>query len=189
MNSIMSFSSSNSVIILFILSSNSPRYLVPATSEAVDIDIILFLLSGPYVLLFVSILASSSTMAVFPTPASPISNGLFFVLRDSISRTLFISFSLPTTGSVSPVFAFLFRSIPKESTINFLLFFWFVINFSSNSSYSVSISIPIPSNILIAIPSPSSRSANKRSLLSTNFFFLSFDISSATSSMFLKSGV
>ena len=38
-------------------------------------------------------------IAVFPTPGSPISTGLFFVLRESICSTLRISSSRPITGS------------------------------------------------------------------------------------------
>ncbi len=38
-------------------------------------------------------------MAVFPTPGSPMSTGLFFVRRDSTCMTRSISFSRPMTGS------------------------------------------------------------------------------------------
>ena len=43
--------------------------------------------------------AKPSTMAVLPTPGSPISTGLFLVRRDNILITLLISSSLPITGS------------------------------------------------------------------------------------------
>ena len=45
------------------------------------------------------LLTNSSTIAVFPTPASPIKTGLFFVLRNNISINLLTSSSLPITGS------------------------------------------------------------------------------------------
>ena len=43
--------------------------------------------------------ASPSTMAVLPTPGSPMRTGLFFVRRDSTCMTRSISFSRPMTGS------------------------------------------------------------------------------------------
>ncbi len=46
-----------------------------------------------------------SAIAVFPTPGSPISIGLFLVLLDNISIVLLISSSLPITGSISPLAA------------------------------------------------------------------------------------
>ena len=46
--------------------------------------------------------AKPSTIAVFPTPGSPIKIGLFFVLRDKICTTLLISSSRPITGSNLP---------------------------------------------------------------------------------------
>jgi hypothetical protein len=45
---------------------------------------------------------SPSTMAVLPTPASPISTGLFLVRRDRIWITRRISLSRPMTGSSLP---------------------------------------------------------------------------------------
>ena len=43
--------------------------------------------------------ARPSTIAVLPTPGSPMSTGLFFVRRDSTCMTRSISFSRPMTGS------------------------------------------------------------------------------------------
>ena len=43
--------------------------------------------------------ANPSTIAVLPTPGSPIRTGLFLVLLDKILITLLISSSLPITGS------------------------------------------------------------------------------------------
>jgi len=46
--------------------------------------------------------ASPSTTAVFPTPGSPMSTGLFFVRRESTCTTRRISESRPITGSSLP---------------------------------------------------------------------------------------
>ena len=46
--------------------------------------------------------ASPSTMAVLPTPGSPISTGLFLVLRERMRITRRISASRPITGSSLP---------------------------------------------------------------------------------------
>ena len=54
----------------------------------------------------------ASTTAVFPTPGSPMSAGLFFVRRDKICSTRRISVSRPTTGSISPPRATSVMSFP-----------------------------------------------------------------------------
>ena len=54
--------------------------------------------------------ASPSTMAVLPTPGSPISTGLFLVRRDSTWITRRISSSRPMTGSSLPLRAASVRS-------------------------------------------------------------------------------
>src|SRR4051795_12248659 len=46
--------------------------------------------------------ARPSTTAVLPTPASPISTGLFLVRRERISTACSISLARPITGSISP---------------------------------------------------------------------------------------
>ena len=56
-------------------------------------------------------------MAVLPTPASPMSTGLFFVRRDSTSMVCSISLSRPTTGSISPLWAISVRSRPYSSRV------------------------------------------------------------------------
>ena len=56
--------------------------------------------------------ASPSAMAVLPTPGSPMSTGLFFVLRDRMRMTFRISLSRPMTGSSSFSRARLTRSVP-----------------------------------------------------------------------------
>ena len=84
-------------------SSNSPRYLAPATIEARSSAMrrLPFRLSGtsPATIRW----ARPSTIAVLPTPGSPISTGLFLVRRDSTWTTRRISVSRPMTGSILPV--------------------------------------------------------------------------------------
>ena len=85
-------------------SSNSPRYLAPATKLAISSShiVLSFKLLGTSPLTILR--ASPSTIAVLPTPGSPISTGLFLVLRDKILVILLISSSLPITGSIFPFF-------------------------------------------------------------------------------------
>ena len=65
-------------------SSNSPRYFAPATSAPMSREKIVLSRrpsgTSPRTIRW----ASPSTIAVLPTPGSPISTGLFFVLRDRI---------------------------------------------------------------------------------------------------------
>ena len=94
-----------SLITFLILSSNSPRYLLPATIP--DKSRVITRLSctvngtSPATIRR----ARPSTTAVFPTPGSPIRQGLFFVLLLNIWITLPISSSRPITGSNSPFLA------------------------------------------------------------------------------------
>src|SRR3989440_266842 len=60
--------------------------------------------------------ASPSTIAVLPTPGSPISTGLFLVRRESTWITRRISSSRPITGSSLPCSAASVRSRPKRSS-------------------------------------------------------------------------
>ncbi len=55
--------------------------------------------------------ASPSTMAVLPTPGSPMRTGLFLVRRDSTWTTRRISESRPMTGSILPSRARAVRSV------------------------------------------------------------------------------
>ncbi len=103
---IIFFLSLISFIMRFKRSSNSPRYFVPAITDARS-RVYIFLLSKCWGTVFATILcAKPSTIAVFPTPGSPTNMGLFFVRRERICTTLCISFSRPTTGSISPSRAF-----------------------------------------------------------------------------------
>ena len=83
-------------------SSNSPRYLAPATSA---------LMSSSMRSRSRSVLGTSpatirwampSTMAVLPTPGSPMSTGLFLVRRDRTWMVRRISSVRPMTGSSLP---------------------------------------------------------------------------------------
>src|SRR5664279_454332 len=58
--------------------------------------------------------ARPSTIAVLPTPGSPISTGLFLVRRESTWMTRRISSSRPITGSSFPCSAISVRSRPKR---------------------------------------------------------------------------
>ena len=93
-------------------SSNSPRYLAPATIEPRSRATTRLPLSpsgtSPSMMRF----ASPSTIAVLPTPGSPISTGLFLVRRDSTWMTRRISSSRPMTGSSLPSRAASVRSRP-----------------------------------------------------------------------------
>ena len=101
-------------------SSNSPRYLLPATIPARSRAITSrsFRVSGtsPLTIRW----ARPSTMAVLPTPGSPMSTGLFFVRRDSTSRVCSTSLSRPTTGSRRPSRAAAVRSRPYSSNVGVL---------------------------------------------------------------------
>ena len=122
-NSIMLGFDSNSFIILDSFSSNSPRYLVPAiTLNRFKLIIILFFNvfgTSPKVIL----LASSSTIAVLPTPASPINIGLFLFFLSNISIILSISRSLPITLSNSLFLALLLRFMPSSLSMSGVVYF------------------------------------------------------------------
>ncbi len=79
-------------------SSNSPRYFAPAISAPMSSATMRLSFSpsgtSPRTIRW----ARPSTMAVLPTPGSPISTGLFFVRRDSTWITRRISSSRPITG-------------------------------------------------------------------------------------------
>ena len=94
------------------LSSNSPLNFAPATSAPISKAKIVLSLSPSGTSPCTIRMASPSAMAVLPTPGSPISTGLFLVLRDKIRITLRISLSLPITGSSLCCFARSTRSKP-----------------------------------------------------------------------------
>ena len=126
MNKMISSFFSNSFITAFILSSNCPRYFVPATKLAKS-SVTTRLLNKLRDTFFLIIRkAKPSAIADLPTPGSPIKSGLFFFLRLKIWETRSISFSRPTTGSSFPSSAISVKSRPKLSktgVFDFLLVF------------------------------------------------------------------
>ena len=102
-----------SFITAFKRSSNWPRYLVPATSEAMSKVTSLLSSSVCGTLPSTIFCAKPSAIAVLPTPGSPISTGLFFLRRDSIWLTRSISFSRPIVGSSLLLRASSVKSLPK----------------------------------------------------------------------------
>ena len=100
-------------------SSNSPRYLAPATIAARSRLSTRrpLRLSGtsPATMRW----ARPSTTAVLPTPGSPMSTGLFFVRRDSTCTTRRISASRPITGSTRPSSAERVRSTEYLSSASY----------------------------------------------------------------------
>src|ERR1700730_14986863 len=97
-------------------SSNSPRNLAPAMSAPISSAIIRLSFKPSGTSRRTMRCASPSTTAVFPTPGSPISTGLFLVRRESTWITRRISSSRPITGSSLPCSAIWVRSRPKRSS-------------------------------------------------------------------------
>ena len=99
----------------FSRSSNWPRYMAPAMSAVMSREntVRSFRPSGtsPRFIRW----ASPSTMAVLPTPGSPMSTGLFLVFRERMRMTARISVSRPMTGSSLPDRASAVRSVPYFS--------------------------------------------------------------------------
>ena len=124
------------------LSSKSPLYFAPATRLVISREniILSFKSSGtsPATILW----TIPSTMAVLPTPASPIKTGLFFILLDKILMAFLVSSSLPITGSSLPSIASLVRTVPYFSS--FMIVSWstplsrYSLNFFATSSLKFS---------------------------------------------------
>ena len=102
-------------------SSNSPRYLAPATIEPRS-RATMRLFCRPVGTSPSTIReASPSAMAVLPTPGSPMSSGLFLVRRLRTWMTRRISSSRPITGSSFPSAARATRSrpyLPRASSVS-----------------------------------------------------------------------
>ena len=98
----------------FSRSSNSPRYFAPATIAPMSSEISRRSRSEPGTSPETMRWARPSTIAVLPTPGSPMSTGLFFVRRLSTWMTRRISSSRPMTGSSLPSSARSVRSVPKR---------------------------------------------------------------------------
>ncbi len=88
-----------SFITAFSRSSNWPRYFVPATRAPRSSCRSRLFTRTSGTSCETIFWARPSTMAVFPTPGSPMSTGLFFVRRARIWMTRSISCSRPMTGS------------------------------------------------------------------------------------------
>ena len=106
----------------FNLSSNSPLNFAPATNAPKSREMSLLSLSESGTSLLIILWANPSTIAVFPTPGSPISIGLFLVLRHKTWILLLISSSLPITGSSFPVLARFVTSIENFFKLLFCMF-------------------------------------------------------------------
>ena len=100
----------------FSRSSNSPRNFAPAIIAPISIAMIRLFLSDSGTSPLMIRRASPSTMAVLPTPGSPISTGLFFVRRESTCMIRRISLSRPMTGSIFPRRASAVKSRPYFSS-------------------------------------------------------------------------
>ena len=141
-NSKICSSSVASSIIPLILSSNSPRNFVPATSPERSTCQICFPISPPGTSDFTIRVASPSTIAVFPTPASPISTGFDFVRLDSTVTTRSISLSRPITASSFPARASSVKSLPYLfKNFRFAPFTYFAFSAFSLSSFVCSSTI------------------------------------------------
>ena len=101
-------------------SSNSPRYLAPATIAARSRLSTRRPLRESGTSPATTRCASPSTTAVLPTPGSPISTGLFLVRRDSTCTTRRISASRPMTGSSVPSSARAVRSTAYFSSASYV---------------------------------------------------------------------
>mmetsp|Transcript_34022 Transcript_34022/g.104083 ORF Transcript_34022/g.104083 Transcript_34022/m.104083 type:complete len:228 (+) Transcript_34022:1439-2122(+) len=93
-------------------SSNSPRNFAPASSVPISTAISRRERIESGTSRSTMRWASPSATAVFPTPGSPISTGLFFRRRESTWIVLRISSSRPTTVSSLPSRAIAVRSLP-----------------------------------------------------------------------------
>ena len=112
---IFPFARSISRITAFIRSSNSPRYFVPAMRDPKSSETSSLFFSDSGTSPDAIFKASPSTIAVFPTPASPMRTGLFFVLRERTCISLRISSSRPMTGSSFSSRAMRVRFLPYFS--------------------------------------------------------------------------
>ena len=99
MKSITSPAAAASSVQAFRRSSKSPRYFAPASSSVRSREKIRLPESCRGTFPETILAASPSTTAVFPTPASPVRQGLFLFLRQSISIIQPISLLRPISGS------------------------------------------------------------------------------------------
>ena len=131
----------------FSRSSNSPRYFAPASIEPMSSEMRRFSFRPSGTSPSAMRRARPSTIAVLPTPGSPISTGLFFVRRLSTWMTRRISSSRPMTGSILPSRARAVRSWPYfSSAANCSSGDWLVTRWLPRTSFSAwsSSSLPMP---------------------------------------------
>ena len=158
----------SSFITALIRSSNCPRYLVPATMPPMSSVTRRLSASTCGTRRSTMRCARPSTIAVLPTPGSPISTGLFFLRRLSTWETRSISWSRPIVGSSLPSRARSVRSRPKWSRKGVLLFFFsffplaFPCKTAITSSFAALWSTPKAARICAAMVSLSFSSARRR---------------------------
>ena len=159
-----------SSIIFLRRSSNSPRYLVPATSKPISSVTTRLSSKISGISLLAMREAKPSAMAVLPTPGSPINTGLFLVRRPKIWITRSISLARPTTGSSLLSMAIWVRFDPNSSRVGVLVRPEGPPGVTSAVSPNIRItwvltlvkSTPRFSSTLAATPSPSRISPNSR---------------------------
>jgi hypothetical protein len=131
----------------FILDSNSPLYLVQATSVPISSKNTFLFCSFSGTSFALILCTNHSTIAVFQTQASHMSRGLFFVFLSNVYITWSISFSLQITGSRYPSRASFVKSVQKYSIVSFFSSFFFgllesvskeILSLSSFSTISLS---------------------------------------------------
>ncbi len=174
-------------------SSNSPRYLAPAISAPISRATSRRFFKVSETSPSTIRCARPSTMAVLPTPGSPISTGLFFVRRESTWTMRRISSSRPMTGSNLPSRA---RSV--RSRLNFSSAWYLSSGLGSVMRCSPLISFktlnmesrvtPAWDNILAASPVFSSAIAKKICSMLTYSSFILVAWANASSSMALLLG-
>ena len=128
-------------------SSNSPRYFAPAISDPISSAKMVFPFNPSGTSPRTMRCANPSMIAVLPTPGSPISTGLFLVLRERIRITRRISSSRPMTGSIFPLRACSTKSMPYFSNASKVVSGLRLVTFwpprrDFNSSSTLSRSIP-----------------------------------------------
>ena len=143
-------------------SSNCPRYLVPATSEAKSRVMTRLLYKIRETFFWTMRKANPSAMALLPTPGSPMSRGLFFLRRLSICDTRSISFSRPTTGSSLSCSANSVRSRPKLSSTGVFDFCPFLaVDFEEAYAASSASSLSSEESLKVSAPGLSIKSSSE----------------------------
>mmetsp|Transcript_28247 Transcript_28247/g.75408 ORF Transcript_28247/g.75408 Transcript_28247/m.75408 type:complete len:202 (+) Transcript_28247:112-717(+) len=125
----------------FSLSSNSPRYFAPATMLPMSSENTVLSWRACGTSPSMILRARPSTIAVFPTPGSPMMTGLFFERRAKIWITRRISSSLPMTGSIFPARAMAVTSVPYNESASYVASgFWVCTVLSPRMSMTASLS-------------------------------------------------